>query len=157
MINIKNDLVGYTLRTARTKFGTGHRISLVNFASKQVFMRRLRSLLFYQSARLIWSTLVLITIRVVGVRFVKFLLVFIDADRTGLNFVDVRPFCTKVVDCTFFVNVNLKVKIEQLRLERKEDETVLYCSSAMHNNIILFTFFSLLSCCICDVISKPTI
>ena len=46
--------------------------------------------MLYQSARLIWSMLTLITIRVVGVRFVKFLLVFIDADCIGLNFVDER-------------------------------------------------------------------
>ena len=46
--------------------------------------------MLYQSARLIWSMLTLITIRVVGVRFVKFLLGFIDADWIGLNFVDER-------------------------------------------------------------------
>ena len=45
-------------------------------------------IMLYQSVRSIWSNLVLITIRVVRVRFVKFLLVFIDADRTGSNFVD---------------------------------------------------------------------
>ena len=48
-------------------------------------------MMLYQSARLIWSMLTWITIRVVGVRFVKFLLALIAADCFGLNFVDERP------------------------------------------------------------------